>query len=175
MVVEEDALIGLARHAVRGDDDAITALLEELRPLIVRSVRLIVGVGRAVAEDAAQEALIDVYRGIRDLRDPNSVRAWALRIASRRALRAVRRERLRDLIFEPVAVSVPWVDDSLARDIAGAFALLPPRMRAVTVLRLLVGLNEVETARALGCATGTVKSQLSEARERLQSTLRLGG
>jgi len=44
-------------------------------------------------------------------------------------------------------------------------------MRTVAVLRLYVGLSEEETAEALGCAPGTVKSRLHGARARLQRAL----
>jgi DNA-directed RNA polymerase specialized sigma24 family protein len=47
----------LAGRAKAGDSAALERLLAELAPSIVRSVRLIVGSGSPVAEDAAQEAL----------------------------------------------------------------------------------------------------------------------
>src|SRR5439155_1280228 len=56
--------------------------------------RLVGGAGAWEAEDAAQEALLDVSRAIGSLRDPSAVTAWALRIAARRALKAARRQRL---------------------------------------------------------------------------------
>ncbi len=46
---------------------------------------------------------------------------------------------------------------------------LPPRMRAVVVLRLWEDLPEAEVAHTLGCTTGSVKSQLSRAMERLRA------
>jgi RNA polymerase sigma factor (sigma-70 family) len=161
----------LARRAVGGEDDARAALVRELRPLVVHTARLIVGFGSAAAEDAAQEALIDVLRGLERLRDPAAVTAWACRIATRRAMRVARRERLLALVTErPLSeISLPAEPDFLS--IHEAFYALPPRMRAVAVLRLHLGFTEEEVATMLGCAVGTVKSQLSHARTRLAATL----
>ena len=56
-----------------------------------------------------------------------------------------------------------------------AFDSLPPRMRATAVLRLQAGLSEDETAGALGCSVGAVKSNLHDARKRLTHLLREAG
>ena len=52
-----------------------------------------------------------------------------------------------------------------------ALATLAPRQRAVVVLRHWLDLDVAETARVLGCTTGTVKSQNAKALDRLRSTL----
>ncbi len=173
-------IVDLARRASAGDSAATEELLRELEPLVVRTVRLVVGSGSWAAEDAAQEALVDVDRGIRTLRDPQAVRAWALRVAARRATKVSRRERLLwlrrapDLDPELVAASAePETGRSAA--IKAAFDLLPPRLRATAVLRPYAGLSEEETAGVLGCSVGTVKSNLHDARQRLASALRERG
>ena len=51
------------------------------------------------------------------------------------------------------------------------FDRLPPVLRATAVLRLYLGLSEAETARALDCPLGTVKSNLHDARRKLSATL----
>ena len=64
------------------------------------------------------------------------------------------------------------VDDLAAVDIRDALARillqLPPRQRAVIVLRYWEQLTEVETAELLGCSTGTVKSNTSKGLRRLR-------
>ncbi len=63
---------------------------------------------------------------------------------------------------------------STSDDVAGRFDLwralghLPPRQRAVVVLRYYEDLSEAETARVLGCTVGTVKSQASKALQKLR-------
>jgi RNA polymerase sigma factor (sigma-70 family) len=56
-----------------------------------------------------------------------------------------------------------------------AFDNLPPRLRATAVLRLQAGLSENETADALGCSVGAVKSNLHDARKRLTRELSQAG
>src|SRR5438309_7803900 len=87
-------IASLAGRANAGDSAALDQLLAELRPQVVRATRLVVGSGSWAAEDAAQEALLEISRGIGKLRDPATVRTWALRIATRSALKTARRERL---------------------------------------------------------------------------------
>jgi RNA polymerase sigma factor (sigma-70 family) len=171
-VQDHSKLDELARLAARGDEDSLNRLLHELGPTIVRAVRLIVGAGGWEAEEAAQEALLDISRGLRDLREPKAVRAWAAQVATRRALKiASRRRRLPDLLFSATPSFHVDPADRRMPDLKRAFDRLPPRMRAIAVLRLYVGMSEAETAEAVGCAVGTVKSQLHEARARLAAYL----
>lgn len=169
----ETSLPPLARRAMNGEPAALDELLREVQPLVVRTARLIVGSGSWAAEDAAQEAMLDIARGVDDLRNPQAVRAWALRVATTRALKVARRERLLSLRRAPV------VDRSLDSEVGGgrgeairdAFARLPPRLRATAVLRIYVGLSEAETAEVLGSSLGTVKSNLHDARKQLTKAI----
>jgi len=56
-----------------------------------------------------------------------------------------------------------YVEVDVRMCLARAVAALPPRQRAVIVLRFVEDLSESQTAAALGCAPGTVKSQTSKA------------
>jgi RNA polymerase sigma-70 factor (ECF subfamily) len=173
MTMQDDLLTGLARAASAGDRRALEALMRELQPLVTRTVRLIVGAGSWSAEDAAQEALLDVARGIAGLREPEAVRGWALKVASTRALKVASRDRLASLrraTLTDVEVTSERVDEREAA-VKESFDRLPPALRATAVLRLYVGLSESETAAALSCSVGTVKSNLHDARRKLTATL----
>jgi RNA polymerase sigma-70 factor (sigma-E family) len=62
---------------------------------------------------------------------------------------------------EPTAAAEP--DPTVRLDVRAALASLPPRQRAVAVLRYLHDMSVEQTADALGCTTGTVKSQTAKA------------
>ena len=169
----ESELANLARRAIEGDARSLEDLLRDLEPLVTRTARLIVGSGSYAAEDAAQEALLDLARGIAALREAEAVRAWALKIATTRALKVATRERLvalrRATLTDVEVVSEPASERSAA--VKDAFDRLPPGLRATAVLRLYVGLSEAETATVLTCSVGTVKSNLHDARRKLTATL----
>jgi RNA polymerase sigma factor (sigma-70 family) len=171
--MQDDLLTDLARRAVAGDRKALDAFLRELEPLITRTVRLTVGSGSWAAEDAAQEALLDLARGIESVREPEAALSWALRVATTRALKVASRERLvalrRATLADVEIGSAPVDERSVA--VKDAFDRLSPALRATAVLRLYVGLSESETAAALSCSVGTVKSNLHDARRKLTATL----
>jgi RNA polymerase sigma-70 factor (ECF subfamily) len=180
IVVVTSDIVDLARRASIGEKAAAEELLRELEPLVVRTVRLVVGSGSWAAEDAAQVALLDIGRGIHSLRDPHAVKAWALRVATQRALKVSRRERLLSLRRAPnldpeLLAASGGLETGRSAAIKAAFDLLLPRLRATAVLRLYVGLSEDETAGVLGCSLGTVKSNLHDARRRLAGELRERG
>ena len=66
-----------------------------------------------------------------------------------------------------------WEGDRLETDqvVLDAVRDLPERQRACVVLRYYEDMSEAEIARVLDCSTGTVKSQLSKARSKLEAAL----
>jgi RNA polymerase sigma-70 factor (ECF subfamily) len=150
------------RAAQAGDAVAMSEVLDALLPTVGRicgSIALDAG------PDAAQEALIQLMRDLRHLRDPARILGWARRIATREAVRHARRARAaRGEAADLTQLPAPG-DPSLARDVRQVLAALAPEQRAILVLRDLEGLGEAEAARELGVALGTVKSRLHRARQ----------
>lgn len=126
-----------------------------------------------MAEDAAQEALLELARSLHRLENTEAAPAFAARIAARVALRVAKRERRLALLGLRARGSGHAANDQPAEvlELKEAFDRLPPRQRATAVLRLYVGLTERETAEALGCSVGTVKHQLHDARNALAAYL----
>jgi RNA polymerase sigma-70 factor (sigma-E family) len=128
---------------------------------------------RGHAEDLLQTALVKAYRRWNKIsaEDPYPyVRTALVTSAARwRRLRSTQ-----EIVSLPSHDRVgPHADDGLAEreQMAEALAVLPPRMRAVLVLRYAEDLSEAATAEALGCSVSTVKSQTARGLARLRAHL----
>jgi RNA polymerase sigma-70 factor (sigma-E family) len=130
------------------------------------------------AEDIVQETLLEVARRWPRVRRMQHPLAYARRILVNRALSAAtRRAQARteltgawpsaqaDETARPDAIDT---HDELMR----ALAALPPRQRAVLVLRYFLDLPEAEVTAALKCSLGTVKSTASRGLARLEQAMR---
>lgn len=128
---------------------------------------------RGVAEELAQDAIVRLCQHWPRVSGMENPRAWLSRVAinlarswfRRRGVerRANRRHGLPD--------PVPDTDDDVAATMAvrAAVAALPPRQRTVVALRFYAGLSVAETATAMRCAEGTVKSLTHKAMAALRA------
>ena len=130
------------------------------------------------AEDLVQETLFEVARRWPRIRRMERPIAYARRILVNRALSgSARRTRRRQELTTPMPPdgaaesSVPGEIDS-QDELMAALTALPPRQRAVLVLRYFLDLPEAEVAAALQCSLGTVKSTASRALARLEQAMR---
>ena len=157
---------GVVRAAQLGDGFAVDELIDALYPLVRRISARIAG---AQGEDAAQEALLAIFRGLPALRSPEAVISWASAVTARIAVRVDRTDRRQHgggEVTDPERLS-SWVEfDSL--EVTDVLARLPARDHAVLVLSDLHGLSERDIAARLGVPAGTVKSRLHRARRRFR-------
>jgi RNA polymerase sigma-70 factor (sigma-E family) len=134
---------------------------------------------RQLAEDVCQSALVRLYRAWPRVARVESLDAYARRVVVNEAHRWWRRPSSRETARAQVPdTSVPTDTAIEVRDELWRLLLsLPRRQRAVLVLRYLEELSEQETAMALGCSVGTVKSTGSKALARLRAAAapQLGG
>jgi RNA polymerase sigma-70 factor (sigma-E family) len=140
---------------------------------LVRTAYLLCG-DRGHAEDLAQTALLRTARRWRTARrDPDAyARRVVVNLAKDRWRGLSRRPAETALTTDHVDLPVPVVDGVADRDeLLRAVRTLPSGQRTVLVLRFFDDLSVAETAAALGCTTGTVKSQTSRALDRLRSVL----
>lgn len=151
-----------------GYDDFYAAMW----PRLVRTAYAVCG-DRGVAEDAAQTALAKAHRSWRRISKLDAPQAYVRRMTVNEVLNHLRRASSRresargdlpDGVLDPEG---PEVRDEVWQ----AVLRLPPRQRAVLVLRYYEDLTEHEIADVLGCRPGTVKSQASDALSSLRHHL----
>jgi RNA polymerase sigma-70 factor (sigma-E family) len=124
------------------------------------------------AEDLVQTTLAKVFVSWRKIRRREAVHAYAARtlvntyLADRRSKRSAEivTDRFPECAVEPHAPETRMV-------VLGALATLPPRAKAVVVLRYWEDLSVDEVAAALGCSPGTVKSHSAWALANLREAL----
>ena len=130
-----------------------------------------------LADDLVQEALAKAYSHWRKVQRADNPSAYVRRILINEARRGWRRKRV-TVYPDAGATDITVADMSHEvvnrADLLQALQSLPARQRATVVLRFLEGLSERETAAALGCSEGTVKSQTSRALIKLKSVLNRG-
>ncbi|MEU4239181.1 SigE family RNA polymerase sigma factor [Actinoplanes sp. NPDC026619] len=127
-----------------------------------------------LADDLVQEALARAYSHWRKVQRADNPSAYVRRILINESRRSWRRNRT--VAAPPADFAVADMSDGVVNraDLIQALQSLPARQRATVVLRFLEGLSERETAKALGCSEGTVKSQTSRALIKLKSVLNQG-
>ncbi|NUS09957.1 MAG: RNA polymerase sigma factor [Streptomyces sp.] len=159
-----------------GDLTALTAVVRQSQPHVRRFAGTLCASPQD-AEDAAQEALIILYRRIGTLRATGALASWMFRIVRHECLRQLRALSARGTPAvpdePPPAASAE--EDALhrleAERIAAAVGALPREQRQVLVLRDLQGLPGPAVARALGLTTPAMKSRLLRARAALRTSL----
>jgi RNA polymerase sigma-70 factor (ECF subfamily) len=165
----------LVERAKRGDRAAYESLARDSAQRVFLICQRILR-DYDLAEDAAQRALVEMWRDLPGLRDPDRFEAWSYRLAVRCSVAEARRERrLRGHIL-PLSDDPPGAPDELSaiaeRDaLEEAFGQLSSDHRAVIVLRYFVGLSLEEIAGVVAVPVGTVASRLHYALAGLRRTL----
>jgi RNA polymerase sigma-70 factor (sigma-E family) len=139
----------------------------------LRRLALVLSQDRHRADDLVQQAVIKVYMHWPKASAADNTDAYVNAILVREFLHErrsgwIRRVRVTDQL--PDAPILTADRDGLM-DLQDAVAALPPGQRAVLVLRYYCDLNIDQTAAALGCSTGTVKSQSAKAIATLRGRL----
>jgi RNA polymerase sigma factor (sigma-70 family) len=159
--------------AQQGDTRAIATLLSGSHAHVQRFARTLCSTPED-AEEAAQEALIVLFRKIGTLRVAAALGSWMFQIVRNECIRRSRLALPRSVSAASVAPSAE--DAALARleieRIVNSIAELPPEQRAVLVLRDIHGLSGAATAHALGLSRAAMKSRLHRGRETLRSRLK---
>ena len=174
-------LIGLA---ARGQADAVSSLLEEIQPMIVRYCRARLGQISGqyhIADDVAQEVCIAVLSALPRYRDMGRPFAsFVFGIASHKVADAMRNAARLAIPTEdlpdgpdggpgPEETVVAYIE---AERVRALLARLPLHQRELLVLRVLTGMSAEETGQALGMSPGAVRVAQHRALARLRAIAR---
>jgi len=163
----EDASVSRleARTNDRADAESFDDLYRRCRPGLVRLAHLVTG-SATLAEDVVHDAFVGLARSTSRVRDPVAYLRRSVVNLSTNVHRRAARERRHLATVTEVVVEPADVDDTWA-----LVMRLPPRQRAVLVLRFYLDLSEADTARVMGCRPGTVKSSTARALAKLKEQL----
>lgn len=162
---QAEGIAALQRGEIRG-----LATLIDLHQL--KALRVAFGIlgSRAAAEDAVADAFIKVFDKIRTFDRSRPFEPWLYRLVVNTAIDHSRLAR-RESTFPEVVDQARTIDFDLRLEVASAIKALPPRERAVVVLRYYLDFDEKSISEILQSPIGTTKSRLHRARERLRREL----
>ena len=167
----------LVERAQRGDREAYAQLARQCSDRLYGLARRTLRDADA-ASDALQATLIQIWRDLPNLRDPDRFDAWSYRILLRSCQSDRRRAKRSVVSLGAVTIEPPVADSQLSiamRDeLDRAFRTLTDDQRSVLVLAYYRDLPVDEIADTLGISTGTVKSRLHYARLAMRAALDAG-
>lgn len=173
----DEQLVAAARD---GDVESLAALVSGSHPHVQRFAHSLCR-SPEDAEDAAQEALIVLYRKIGTLRASRALASWMFRIIRNECIRRsrlIRRDRER--LTEHATTTVASLEDEVlqrleAGQVARAIADLPSEQRRVLIMRDVQGYSGRTVADMLGLSVAAMKSRLHRARAYVRDTLATPG
>jgi len=177
----DDELIQKAQEGdLRSFDLLVRRYQRKIYYLAYRMVK-----SHAAADDIAQETFINAYSAIKSFKIGYSFYTWLYRICMNLSINYLKRQKfvIPESQFQeetsPLEREAPGADPSnhlalkeLENKIEKALDLLPPKFKAVLVLRVYEDLSYEEIAKTLKISMGTVMSRLFRAREKMQEMLK---
>src|SRR4051812_4481855 len=166
----------LAQVASTGDLAAMNVLLATVRPEVLRLCGRLLA-NREDAEEACQDTLLAVARGLPAFEGRSAFRTWLYRLAANRARSAYRRtagRRTTECFAVVDDVADPRRTSMVATtrvDLLKALRLLSPEPAEALALRDVLGFGYREIAEIQDVPEGTVKSRIHQARQQLRKLL----
>lgn len=175
----------LVRRTLAGDQEAFANLVEKYKDPVFNVAYRMLG-NASEAEDVAQEAFVRAYTQLRTYKDSHRFSTWLLSITSHLAIDQLRRRRFLALPLENVPF-LEWIADvgvgpeqaalegEASDEMQRVLATLPPKYRAVLVLRYWNDRSYEEIASMLHLTPALVKARLHRARELVARTMKSQG
>ncbi|MFV8053569.1 sigma-70 family RNA polymerase sigma factor [Mycobacterium sp. 48b] len=188
MTSSGDRLDIVVAEAVAGDRNALSEVLEIIRPIVVRYVRARVGATERSglsADDVAQEVCLAAITALPRYKDQGRpFLAFVYGIAAHKvadAHRAAARNRSEPTDVVPERFSLDAGPEQSALDtesserMARLLSVLPEKQREILILRVVVGMSAEETAEAVGSTAGAVRVAQHRALARLKNEIMATG
>lgn len=168
--------------AQQGDKEAFDQLVVRFQDMAYASAYAILG-DPHLAQDAAQEAFLDAYQNLENLREPAAFPGWFRRIVFGRSHRQVRSMTPTSLSFDALTEldfgNLNSMRDpgevvhqmDVAQQVQEAIAALPPNLRMSLALYYIEGYSQKEIAAYLETPVSTIKKRLFDARQQLKGHL----
>ncbi|MBC8142523.1 MAG: sigma-70 family RNA polymerase sigma factor, partial [Armatimonadetes bacterium] len=173
------SLANIVRVAQRGNHAAFDLLVRRYAaPAIAYARVLLTGWSNSdVAEDVAQEAFVQAWRDLPQLREPEAFPAWLRRVVFKHCDRVRRATHCAGEL--PTTLATPrdtepaqYVERNAENEVLhNALRRLPEAYRDVTLLYYFNDLDVATTGQTLGIPASTVKNRLFAARKRLRKEL----
>lgn len=160
--MDDGSLSARVAQAQLGDARALDEILCNIQEPVLRHIRAIVE-DEDHAWDVVQVTLLSIARSLKSLRDPGLFRPWAFRIATRAAVKAVKRERRESIRSDLPIEAATEIDEPDYRwdEVSSQIDNLPLGARIVVQMHYIDGIKLWEIAEALEISLGTVKSRLN--------------
>ena len=162
----------LIQRLRQGDSEALALIMDRFVGTVHALALGMLG-SHADAEDVGQEVFLRLHRARGRLREDTPLRLWLCRTCINCCLDERRRQARgpvlpSDALLEALPARSGDPEEAAGRrefsaQVAGCLRRLPPRQRAVFVMKHAMGLTIKEIAEVLGCAPGTVKCHLARA------------
>ncbi|GAC1392032.1 MAG: sigma-70 family RNA polymerase sigma factor [Ktedonobacteraceae bacterium] len=172
----------LVMRARQGDQKAFGAIVDQYSAVMLRTATMIL-MDRDIAEDVVQDALIQAWHHLSDLRDVGVLRPWLMRIVVNQCLSFKRRLArtttfVRQTLWEQERDLTAQIADHhkgrLERDwdLAHVIEALPAKQRVVIVLHYYHGMTLPQMAHVLQTPENTLKKRSQAALNNLRRVLR---
>lgn len=171
--------VELVKKVQGGDMKAFEELFERYKYQAMRTAYLITS-NKSVSEDIVQEAFVQCYLSIRELRKPEQFKAWFFKTLTRIAWRQGKKEKqlmpVEDIFEKAEAVESynpieAFHEDEEAKALYQMINGLEDKHRITLILYYYNQLSIKEISNMMGCLEGTVKSRLFMARKKLKGEI----
>jgi len=160
--------MSLACGVARNDDACVAAFFKAYHPGVYRYMLCLTG-NREDAEDLAQDSLLQAKSHIRSYRGASGLKTWVHRVAYHTFTHWNRRRKPQSEWSAAIpAQGEPFSNIDIAQSLLAALAKIGPALAQPIVLLEINDLSVDEIATILDIPSGTVKSRLSTARQRLR-------